>query len=422
MAEASALTPLPRPGELVDRYCLVAAIAHGGMAAVYAVRREGLAGFDKLLAMKLLLPHLASERRFVDMFLDEARVAAHLQHPNLAQVFDSGVHRGLPYLVMEFLHGKSLSQCQERALELGRPLSQPFLLSVLAAAAAGLHAAHETKSAQGTSLGIVHRDVSPQNIHVGYDGQVKMVDFGIAVAAGRLSSTRTGEVKGKLGFVAPEQLDQRRPIDRRTDLWALGVVAWEAFAGRRLFWGESASETVWKVLNGPIRPVVELSPAVPAEVARVVARCLARDAAQRPATADEVAQVFLAAMSPGAGPHVVEEMEALFALDRLSELAQFASFKATPRELTTLPPKTEVHGTASRKWLFVATAGAASMGLFAALALSLERAPTEAAPASAPKAPPRRLRHAKGKTQPAAGPAAPGPSPLLKSPYPTSSP
>jgi len=302
----------------------------------------------------------------------------------------------------------------------------------------------------------VHRDVSPQNIHVGYDGQVKVVDFGIAVAAGRLSTTRTGEVKGKLGFVAPEQLDQRRPIDRRTDLWALGVVAWEAFAGRRLFWGESASETMWKVLNGPIRPLVELNPAVPAEVARVVARCLARDAAQRPATADEVAQVLLGAMGPGAAPHVVEEMEALFALDRLSELAQFASFRAAPRKLAKLP-------TSRRKGLFVATAGAASMGLVAALALGLERAPTQAtqpraavspsaatastvepepepppvtqpeepvapppavaAPASAPKPAPRRPRRAKGKTQPApAGPAAPGPSPLLKSPYPTSSP
>jgi serine/threonine-protein kinase len=455
VAEVSVLTPLPRPGELLDRYRVLAGIAHGGMAAVYAVRREGLVGFDKLLAMKVLLPHLASERRFVDMFLEEARVVAHLQHPNLAQVFDSGEHQGLPYLVMEFLHGKSLSQCQARAQELGRPLSPPFLHAVLSATATGLHAAHETRGTDGAALGIVHRDVSPQNIHVGYDGQVKVVDFGIAMAAGRLSTTRTGEVRGKLSFVAPEQLGQQRRLDRRTDLWALGVVAWEAYAGRRLFAKASDGQTIMAVLSEAVPPLGELAPSVPAQVARVVMRCLSREVSERPATADEVAQVFQAAIPPQAGASVAEEMEQLFALDRLSELAQLNGFDAPPKAQATParsppPPASEgARARASRRWLFVAVAvvGVAGLGLAGALVLQRQRAPevpvsvapqpraTEALPAPEvavlpapevparpvvshpPRRPSRRAKSKASSTAPAAPSRAPAASPLLKSPY-----
>lgn len=324
MSVVPALASLPRPGETVDRYRVVAPIAQGGMAAVYAARREGPGGFDKLLALKLMLPHLAAERRFIDMFLDEARLVAQLQHANLVHVFDTGEHQGLPYLVMEFLSGKSFADCQRRAAELGLELPIEFVIAVLAEAATGLHAAHETVNTSGTPLGIVHRDVSPQNVHVGYDGQVKVVDFGIAYASGRLAVTRTGEVKGKLAYIAPEQLDQQQPVDRRADVWALGVMAWEAFAGRRLFHAATESSTMWNVLQAPIPPLASVAPKVPAQVAALVDACLQRDVLRRAPTALHIAE-GLHSLAPAQTGLVREWAERLFGLERLSETAALAT-------------------------------------------------------------------------------------------------
>jgi eukaryotic-like serine/threonine-protein kinase len=458
VAEVTVLTPLPQPGELVDRYSVVTPIAQGGMAAVYAVRRKGLEGFDKLLAMKVLLPHLAAERRFVDMFLDEARVAARLQHANLAQVFDSGLHRGLPYLVMEFLHGKSLAQCQLRAAECGRRLSEPFILSVLGAAATGLHAAHETRGDTGQWLGIVHRDVSPQNLHVGYDGQVKVVDFGISLAAGRLSITRTGEVKGKLCYVAPEQLDERAPIDRRADVWALGVVAWEAFAGQRLFARDSDSRTLFSVLSEPVPSLAERAPTLAPSLVELITRCLSRDPSGRPPTAEAVAQVLLASAPAVPGPSIAQETEALFGLDRANELAQLGPSPRSVRGLATPAASQEgVPGPGSAASGRRTAISFALASLIAALGFALwgQRepasapvAPVASPPAAAatpapPLAPPagstteaeadaegeaprsvrRPARRAKTKSS-AAPPSSetPASSPLLKNPYPSREP
>lgn len=336
MPAVAALAALPRAGENVDRYRIVAAIAQGGMAAVYAARREGPGGFDKLLALKVMLPHLAVERRFVQMFLDEARIVAQLQHANLAQVFDAGEHHGLPYLVMEFLNGKSLSECLRRASEQGLELPIEVIVTVLAEAAAGLHAAHEAVSANGSALGVVHRDVSPQNIHVGYDGHVKVVDFGIALAAGRVGLTRTGEVKGKLGYVAPEQLDQQHQVDRRADLWALGVMAWEVFAQRRLFHADTDSSTMWNVMQLPIPPLASVAPTVSPAVAQLIDQCLQRDVSRRPPTALVVSNV-LRELVPPRSDLVRDWAERLFAMDRLSETELL---KATPT--SAIEPQTAV--------------------------------------------------------------------------------
>ncbi len=321
------LASLPRAGETVDRYRIVAPVAQGGMAAVYAVRREGPGGFDKLLALKMMLPHLAAERRYVDMFLDEARIASQLQHVNLAQVFDTGEHGGVPYLVMEFLSGKSWSECLRRAGDRGEPVSVELVCGVLGEAAKGLHAAHEATDANGAPLNVVHRDVSPQNIHVGYDGHVKVVDFGIALASGRLDVTRTGEVKGKMAYVSPEMLDRQQPVDRRADIWALGVMAWEIFSGDRLFHSDVDARTMANVLQAPIAPLATVAPKVPKAVAAVVDQCLQRDVARRPPTAAHVAQAF----RPFAvdGPALRDWVERLFAVDKISEAAMLLPL-ATP--------------------------------------------------------------------------------------------
>ncbi len=197
------------------------------MGSVYAVRRRTRSGFDKLLAMKVLHPQLAGERRFVDMFLDEARIAARIEHPNVVTTLDVIDQDGQPLIVMELLRGRSLAALLKK--DPGAP--RHLLYAILAGAAEGLAAAHDATSADGQPLHVVHRDVSPHNIHVGYDGQVKLIDFGVAAARGRLTSTRTGELKGKLAYLAPEQIMQGT-LDRRTDLFALGIVAWSRSPAR----------------------------------------------------------------------------------------------------------------------------------------------------------------------------------------------
>ncbi|UJR86276.1 Hypothetical protein I5071_83580 [Sandaracinus amylolyticus] len=187
----------PRTGEIVDGYEIVGLVAGGGMGEVLLVRRRRAGGFEKHLAMKVMHPHHAIDPAMVAMFLDEARIASQVAHANVVEVIDTGIHRGLPWLVMELIDGRSLA---EVAAE--RPPAA-FLAHVLARAALGLHAAHEAKDPSGAPLGIVHRDVSPQNVLVALDGRVKVVDFGIAAARGRLAHTATGELKGRSAISRP---------------------------------------------------------------------------------------------------------------------------------------------------------------------------------------------------------------------------
>jgi serine/threonine-protein kinase len=284
---------MPRIGDRVDRYEICGEIDSGGMSVIYAVKRVGaVGGWSKLLAMKVILPNLARQERFSRMFLDEARTLSLVQHPNLVQVHDVGeTEAGLLYMVMELLRGRSLAKLIREALRTDGTLDRGVLLGVLGEAAEGLHAAHETSLPDGTPARIVHRDVSPQNIHVGFDGIVKVVDFGIAAVQGRMTDTRTGELKGKPSYIAPEQI-LRHPVDRRADIWSIGVVAWEILAGRRLFTGDNEIETIRNVDAMEVPAIGLLAKGLPARTTETIMRCLMRDSAQRPATAALVASAF----------------------------------------------------------------------------------------------------------------------------------
>jgi serine/threonine-protein kinase len=323
------LTTLPKPGETIDRYRVVAEVARGGMAAVFAVQRTGVGGFEKLLAMKIMLPHLTGERRFVEMFLDEARLASQIEHPNVCPVLDVGQLGDTPFLLMELVRGRTVAAVRDRAsaTETDPKTMLPFWLEALAQAAQGLHAAHAAKGADGGPLGIVHRDISPQNLLIGFDGRVRVVDFGIAAGRGRLVGTRTGEIKGKFAYLAPEQISRDQPVTGAADVWALGVVAWELFAGRRLFADDEEAKVLWNVMSSRIPDLAREVPDLPSEAARLVMRCLDRDPARRPAEAREIARGLgevATSLSGGARPDLAVQLERLFGDDRRADEARFA--------------------------------------------------------------------------------------------------
>ena len=220
--------------ERFGKYSLLHKLATGGMGEVWLARQTGPAGFDRFVAIKRLLPNLAENNEFVQMFLDEARLAARLTHPNICQVYEFGREDGSYYLAMEYMHGESLSSMLERSIKERKPLSQPVVAFIVAQALEGLHFAHEAKDESGRPLNLVHRDISPSNIFVTYDGQVKLLDFGIAKAAHRITQTVVGSIKGKFGYIAPE-VYKGLTIDRRVDLFAMGVVLWEMLTRRRLY-------------------------------------------------------------------------------------------------------------------------------------------------------------------------------------------
>lgn len=319
---------LPRPGDVVDRYQVIAEVARGGMAAVFAARRQSLGGFDKVLAIKMLLPGVTEQHQAVERFLDEARIASRISHPNVVEVIDIGEHDGLPYILMEFLRGQSLSQVSRAAKKRGTPLPLGFRLAVLARAAEGLSAAHSTRGADGQLLGIVHRDVSPQNIHIGYDGVVKVVDFGIAAARGRLAATTAGEFRGKLSYAAPEQLVRSGKIDAGADLWALGVVGWELLAARRLFRGDDERNTIYNVLERPVANLRAVSPRVPEGAARAIMRCLERNPLTRLSDAAVLARALDEAAVSVRGDRrqdVAALMNELLGADRAAEDERLAA-------------------------------------------------------------------------------------------------
>ena len=219
----------------IDRYRVVDEIGVGGMASVHLARMDGLGGFQRWAAIKKIHPHLIEDESFVLMFLDEARVAARISHPNVAMVFDVGKDHDTYWIAMEYLHGEPLREIMRRSEELGQPIPPEIACKVVADAAEGLHAAHELLGKSGEKLGLVHRDVTPHNIFVTYDGVSKVLDFGIAKFSSRLANaTQAATLKGKLAYMSPEQV-QGEQVDRRTDIFALGVVLWELTTGQRLF-------------------------------------------------------------------------------------------------------------------------------------------------------------------------------------------
>ena len=276
---------------VLGRYRLISKIASGGMATVFLATASGPGGFEKVFALKRIHPHLADESDFVDMFLDEARIASRIHHSNVCQVFDFGEADGTYYLAMEYLLGESLARIAKtvRRSKVDFDDSRHVMLcvKVVADACEGLHAAHELKARDGQSLGVVHRDVSPQNLFITYDGNVKVVDFGIARASDRVHHTAAGQVKGKFSYMAPEQA-RGKDMDRRADVWALGVVLWEMMTLRRLFRRESTVETLASMLNDPIPPPSTHRPDIAPELDAIVLKALERDMDRRYATARDL--------------------------------------------------------------------------------------------------------------------------------------
>jgi len=244
-------------------------------------RAQGLAGFSKLVALKRMHAEYAKDEVIVARFVDEAKIAARLDHPNLVQVFDFGVDDGEYYIAMEYVHGVSLAQLAATANKRGEILPMDFTLSVIIAACEGLSHAHDLRGAKGHTLGIVHRDVSPANVMLSYDGEVKVADFGIARAEERRAKTLTGVVLGKLAYMSPEQM-AGTSVDRRTDVFALGVVMHELLTGRRLF---SASRSAAGVRPRPDAPSA-LNPLLPRDLDTIVLRTLCERASERIATCD----------------------------------------------------------------------------------------------------------------------------------------
>jgi len=285
---AKVLTPGPIVQHFVSlgRYQLLSRLAIGGMAEVYLARQGELSGFKTLVVVKKVLPHLALKPDFIAMFLDEARIASMLDHPNVVRINEVGRTDSEYFLAMELVQGKALAAVLQQSELAKTPLPHALGALIVANAAAGLHYAHQLTDASGTLLHLVHRDVSPQNIMVSFEGSVKVIDFGIARALGRLGDTSSGSLKGKLGYMAPEQA-RGEAIDARADIFSLGVVLWECVAGRRLFLRENELATLRAVVYEPIPKVSKFTKVDPVlEV--IIEHALARDLDERFQTAEEM--------------------------------------------------------------------------------------------------------------------------------------
>jgi eukaryotic-like serine/threonine-protein kinase len=273
---------------MVGRYVLYGELASGGMATVHFGRLAGPVGFSRTVAIKRLHPHFAKDPEFVSMFLDEARLCGRIRHPNVVPTLDVVTTHGEVFLVMEYVAGEALSRlirsASEQRLRVPRRVAATIVSSVLH----GLHAAHQAKDEHGQDLGIVHRDVSPQNILVGADGAARVLDFGVAKAAGRLQTTRDGQLKGKIAYMPPEQL-AGATVTKQVDIYAASVVLWETLTGRRLFDGETEAIVLARAIEGSIEPPSHYNPELDPGTDAVVLRGLSRDPAQRYATAREMA-------------------------------------------------------------------------------------------------------------------------------------
>ena len=269
---------------------LMLRIGRGGMATVWVARERTQAPKDdRLVAVKAMLIELADETEFVTMFLDEVRLVRAIKHPNVVEIYDVGDADGVMWMSMEWVEGESLHTVIAEAGK-RRAIPPELAVKIIADAASGLHAAHELRDLDGSPRGVVHRDVSPHNILIGTNGMVKLVDFGVAKAVGRISeATRAGQLKGKFGYMSPEQALGKQ-VDRRSDIFSLGIVLFELTTSRRLFRGEHDIDTLKLVIGGPIPRPSSIDPKYPAGLERIVLRALERNVEARYQTALELAE------------------------------------------------------------------------------------------------------------------------------------
>jgi serine/threonine-protein kinase len=291
------------------------------MASVHLARMDGPGGFQKWVAIKRIHPHLVEDDQFVDMFLDEARIAAGINHANVAQVFDLGKDDNTYWIAMEYLHGEPLREVMRQAEDRRMTISPELAARICADAAEGLHAAHELRGKNGQLLGLVHRDVTPHNLFVTYDGYTKVVDFGIAKVADRLASTRAGTLKGKLAYMSPEQV-RGSDVDRTTDIFALGVVLWELTTNQRLFRMDTDLDTLEKVQACNVPPPSSIIRGYPPGLEQVVLKALAKDKRNRFQTGREFSralQGFLMQRGSFVGPEEVSQFVRSVFNDRIAK-------------------------------------------------------------------------------------------------------
>ena len=292
-----------RPRRVIPfgKYLLLERLAVGGMAEVYLAKSFGVEGFEKVIAIKRILPTMVEDADFIEMFIDEAKIAGQLSHANICPIYELGRIGESHYIAMEYVWGKDLLQTMNRCRRMRRHMPVAMVAWIAARMCEALQYAHSKRDRKGRPLKIIHRDVSPQNIIVSYDGAVKLIDFGIARASSKTNKTRAGVLKGKFGYMSPEQV-RGLPIDHRSDLFAVGTCLYEMLTTERLFLGESDFSTLEKVRNAAVAPLSRTAPHVPEELANIVMKSLSRDADDRYSTAAEMQgalQEFLAKAHPG---------------------------------------------------------------------------------------------------------------------------
>jgi serine/threonine protein kinase len=309
-------------GQVLGRYELLLPIARGGMASVWAARLRGTRGFQKMVAIKTMLPGLVDDLHFERMFLDEASLASQVRHPHVIEILDLGEVDRILYLVMEWVDGEPLNIIMKYAATRGgMPLA--IAVSITAQACRGLHAAHELRDENGTLVGLVHRDVSPQNVLLTYEGVIKVVDFGVAKATSRASNeTEAGQLKGKIAYMSPEQLRGER-IDRRTDVFAVGILLYMMTTGTHPFRGDDQGQTIKRISDdAPVVAPSAIVPGFPPGLEAVIMQALAKDASKRYPTANDMLIGLTRALPPSMRPSTDEEVaEFLRALlpDRLEK-------------------------------------------------------------------------------------------------------
>jgi serine/threonine-protein kinase len=441
----------------IGRYALYGEIASGGMASVHFARLLGPGGFSRIVAAKRLLPHMVKDGAFTTMLMDEARLAARIHHPNVVSTLDVVASDGELVVVMEYVHGEALSRLAQVAGDLGEPISPQLASCIIIDALHGLHAAHEATDESGKLLGVVHRDISPQNLLVGVDGVTRIADFGIAKASGRSYETRDGTIKGKLAYMAPEQIE-RGELTRATDVFAISIVLWELLTGRQLFEGSTDAEVMHRVLACEIPPASSIAPGIPPDYERIVQRGLSRDPAQRFHSAREMALELQAISTPMRASDIGAWVERI-ASDSLRRRAHLISkiersssepdpaFAATKPVTPTPSVAPEPGNTAAKvswadaaprrnsNWLPLVALAALGLGGLSALLWMRSEAPrsasatTSAAPTMPPVAPAAPTEAASSTTLPTpsssvAAPAAPAGAPSLatKAGHPSSNP
>jgi serine/threonine-protein kinase len=413
-------------GSQVDRYELLGELATGGMATVYLGRQRGPFGFTRTVAIKSMHPQFAKDPDFRAMFLDEATLTARIRHPNVVPTLDIVAAEANVLIVMEYVEGVALSTLLRRSMTLGVKLTPAIASAIVCDLLHGLHAAHTLADDHGQPLHVVHRDVSPQNVHVGADGLARVLDFGVAKAASRRHVTQGGEVKGKLAYMSGEQVTGE-DVDHRTDIYAAGVVLWETLTQKRLISGAHEGEMLHKVLSANFAPP-GISPAVDA----VVMRALSAKKEDRFATADEMAHALALAQPPAprhAMAALVRELAAtelesraakLRAAPEANVIAEILTDHATVTRTATVSSKTELMPTApgrSRSTIpFVVGGGVLVSGAIVA-AFVVGTRMTRTAPPAASAAPPATSSMAVAEPAPAisSAPAAPTSAPPVVS-------